>query len=579
MALPHPEDALRALGGTRFDVVVGGQEAGPGAAWLEEAERGGLLRGARAVRVAPARNQVLAGDPEVEEVLRNLEAELVRIQESVQQRSAPGRPGGHGGEADALGSLVSATLAGIGHLQDELVDALESTSEALLSVSRDGVVSYANAQAERTLGRSRSELLGRPVRLVFPFPDDVTAREVERTLLTHASIHREVMIPALRGWFELRVFPSARGLSMYFRDVSDRHRMIEALERTSERLQLALDVSEMGTWELEVESGKLSLSSRAADLLGASRSEAGRPVAAVLQTVAAADRPIAEHLWSGEPGAEVCQFRVERPHEQPRWLEGRGRRCTPPGRPARVLGTLVDATDRMRAARELQQVSDFGEQLMGMVSQDLRTPLATIHNSARLLQTRVADRERAACERILRSVRTADALTHVLLDYTQARVGGGIPIHREPVDPHALLRLIVEEQELAHPDRSAQVETRGSGVLLADPDRLAQAVGHLMANAFRHTPPGGTIEVRSELSDAELTVLVRNPGPGIPAELLPHLFEPFRRAEQVDRPRDARGLGLGLFIVDHIARGHGGRVSARSAPGGLTELELVLPRG
>jgi two-component system sensor histidine kinase MprB len=100
--------------------------------------------------------------------------------------------------------------------------------------------------------------------------------------------------------------------------------------------------------------------------------------------------------------------------------------------------------------------------------------------------------------------------------------------------------------------------------------RLDRAVANLLDNAAKWSPPGATVEVR--LADGEL--IVRDHGPGIADEDLPHVFDRFYRAAAA---RGAAGSGLGLAIVRHVAEGHGGMVVAERAPGGGALLRLALP--
>ena len=116
------------------------------------------------------------------------------------------------------------------------------------------------------------------------------------------------------------------------------------------------------------------------------------------------------------------------------------------------------------------------------------------------------------------------------------------------------------------------------GTAHATGDRLMirRAIGNLLSNACRHTPPGGNVTIELAGPKAGITsIIVRNTGETIPPEHLPHLFERFYRAD-ASRKRDAEGAGLGLAITRSIMRAHGGDTRVRSA-GGVTSFELQLP--
>ena len=137
-----------------------------------------------------------------------------------------------------------------------------------------------------------------------------------------------------------------------------------------------------------------------------------------------------------------------------------------------------------------------------------------------------------------------DRIISVLLDYARLRGGQGLPLHRQPCDLAALVDVVADECEAAHPGR--EVRRRGDGDPLGewDHDRLAQVLANVVANALDHGAPGTPVEVAWHGSERDVVVEVTNAGAPIPPDLLPRLFEPFRRGEWVRR--GARE-GLGLF--------------------------------
>jgi two-component system sensor histidine kinase BaeS len=108
-----------------------------------------------------------------------------------------------------------------------------------------------------------------------------------------------------------------------------------------------------------------------------------------------------------------------------------------------------------------------------------------------------------------------------------------------------------------------------------DPVRIREVLGNLVANALRHTPPGGRIDILARRAagdpSRELELLVRDTGSGIDPELLPHVFDRFARGA------DSGGTGLGLAIARGLVEAHGGTIAAASPPGGGTEIRITLP--
>jgi signal transduction histidine kinase len=130
---------------------------------------------------------------------------------------------------------------------------------------------------------------------------------------------------------------------------------------------------------------------------------------------------------------------------------------------------------------------------------------------------------------------------------------------------------------MSFPDREVRVESNGDGQGEWDTDRVAQVITNLVTNALKYSPEGTPVTVRTRGDSGTVCVEVHNEGDPIPLKIQQHLFEPMRRGdEQADRT--SRSIGLGLFIVDHLIRAHGGTVNVRStAPEGTT-FAVRLPR-
>ena len=144
-----------------------------------------------------------------------------------------------------------------------------------------------------------------------------------------------------------------------------------------------------------------------------------------------------------------------------------------------------------------------------------------------------------------------------------------------PVDVSAMVHELVEEIASAHPDRALRVELEEVGVAWVDRSRIAQMLSNLIANAVEYSPPGEPVVVGVRGDGGRLVFTITNGGEPIPAGVIPHLFEPFVRAN-VERER--KGLGLGLYIASEIARAHGGLISVASSAAKGTTFRVDLPR-
>jgi sigma-B regulation protein RsbU (phosphoserine phosphatase) len=237
----------------------------------------------------------------------------------------------------------------------------------------------------------------------------------------------------------------------------------------------------------------------------------------------------------------------------------------------RALVAVQTELDVQRRAAEERAL--FAEQMIGIVSHDLRNPLSTIQLSATVLKAQeLTPKQHKRVEAILRATSHGTRMISDLLDFTQARLGRGLRLERAEIDPHAVIGQAVDDLRVAHPGRALVLKTSGSGRMLADAQRLAQLLGNLVANAMTHGEAEGTVTVVAAIDERALTLSVHSTGAPIPAAQLPELFEPMTRGSS-----HGEGIGLGLFIVRAIARGHGGDVAVRSTAEDGTTVEVVVP--
>jgi two-component system OmpR family sensor kinase len=157
-----------------------------------------------------------------------------------------------------------------------------------------------------------------------------------------------------------------------------------------------------------------------------------------------------------------------------------------------------------------------------------------------------------------------------------ARLDQGRPVEREDVDLTALLVDVVSDAHVAGPDHPLDLDLPDEPITVSgDNFRLHQVVANLLTNARMHTPAGTHVSVRLVQVDGRARITVTDDGPGIPASLLPSVFDRFARGDD-SRSRAAGSTGLGLAIVSSVVAAHGGVVRVQSAPG-CTEFTVDLP--
>jgi signal transduction histidine kinase len=238
-------------------------------------------------------------------------------------------------------------------------------------------------------------------------------------------------------------------------------------------------------------------------------------------------------------------------------------------------------TSEQRANAEAETANRLKDEFFAMVSHELRGPLQGILGYAHVLTTGQLAPEvvQNASTSIERNGRTLARLIDDMLDVSRI-ITDKLTLDIRATD---LQRVAATALDNARPSATAKEITLhfdadpNSIVILADPNRLQQAMWNLLANSIKFTPPGGTVSVRIQRHEGVVQLTVQDNGIGISPDFLPHAFERLRQAD-VSTTRIHGGLGLGLFIVRHIIELHGGTVTALSdGPGTGATFTITLP--
>jgi len=244
-----------------------------------------------------------------------------------------------------------------------------------------------------------------------------------------------------------------------------------------------------------------------------------------------------------------------------------------------VLQALGTVESQIALAIERDRTDRFREMFIGMLGHDLRNPLSAILTGAQALivNPEVPDRPKQTAERMQRSVHRMSRMVDQLLDYTRARSGGGIPVVLVPADLFAVCREAVQELEQANIGRRFDLLLSGDGDGEWDLDRMSQVFSNLLGNAVAYGRPDQPIRVTLRGGPTAIHGEVLSFGAPIPPPVLPHIFHPFRRANDL-KSTSTSGLGLGLFITREIVRAHGGTISVASSAADGTSFVFEIPR-
>lgn len=246
---------------------------------------------------------------------------------------------------------------------------------------------------------------------------------------------------------------------------------------------------------------------------------------------------------------------------------------------AELIAFHLDAADKLAASEaaliDADEAALLRDQFIAVLGHDLRNPLASIQAGATLLKaTPLNERAVRIVDQMQDSGHRMERLIEDVLDFARGRLGGGLPLQRQAqAELHAVIEQVVQELRTAWPGRTITSDIDVDRPVACDPDRVAQLLSNLVANALTHGAADGEVHVHAHCEGEFFELSVINSGDPIPDHALPNLFKPFTRPK-TDTPQ--AGLGLGLYIASQIARGHAGSLDAESTPE-QTRFRFVMP--
>lgn len=477
-----------------------------------------------------------------------------------------------------------------------VADILERITDGFFALDPQGRFVYVNRSAERILGRTRKELVGWSIWQLFP---EATERRVfrryQKAMAELVTVQFEEMIPSLGRTFRVRLFPSEDGLSVYFRDITEEMQTLEAL-RTSEKQfrQIAENVREV-LYLMTADAEKVLYASPTfEEVWGISRKRLMKDASVWTRTIHPADRDrVLAAIPRMKEGSYEEEYRIVRSDGTLRWVLDR----TFPvrneaGEVYRIVGIAEDITADKQAAEERELLlaqeqasrhaaergAAWREEVLAMVSHDLRNPLNSIHLSASALRDLPLSEEKRVqiLDRILSVSGQMDRLIQMLLDTSRLESGNALPMERSAVDVGGLVQqasTLFQPQVEAKRIRLECELPDGCPRVYADKERILQVFWNLLGNAIKFTPQGGHVLIRAEAEGSTLRFSVNNQGPEIPPEHIERLFEPFWQEKRTER----LGTGLGLPISRAIVQAHGGRIWVESSQARGTSFFFSLP--
>ncbi len=471
-------------------------------------------------------------------------------------------------------------------LAERLTATLESITDGLYTLDRDGRFTYVNPRAQELLQQDADELLGRDVVDAFP---GVSGTEVEtaarRALETNqAVLLDEYHYPPLDTWFQVNFYPSKQGLTVSLRDISDQHRNQQALRERIKELQALTEINALAQ--------RVTDPQELCDLTARMLVEAMRTPMETLVDVTLGDAssgrvvipPDASTLVvpirvDGAPGGEVTiadatgapflaeeESLVRTVAETLGLWEGR----------RRASDALHRVNQELNEANaQLAEAAERKDDLLSMASHELRTPLTPTLGFLEVLQQRgdnLTEEQRLAVRVIRNNTRRMLRLVDDLL--VGSRAASDVLVARpEPVSVRSVLDDVLEELD----DTVAEVRSSiGPDMVSVDPRHLGQILVNLLTNATKYGDPPIVVST-VDAGEGRVRLEVADHGPGVPADFQQRMWYRFEQRDRGDT-RTSSGTGLGLAIIKLLAETNHGDVTYQDGdPGAIFRVGLPAP--
>ncbi|MDA8230466.1 MAG: PAS domain-containing protein [Magnetospirillum sp.] len=468
-------------------------------------------------------------------------------------------------------------------LAGKVASILESTADAVIELSCDWRYVFLNTRARQALETGGS-LLGKSLWDAFPAPlGSVDQTHLRRAMEAREPAEYESYCAPWQRWFHVRAFPSAEGIAIFFRDVTEDKALEEAARRSQALLSQVLELLPVGVWILD-ETGRIVRGNPAGHRIwSGSRYVCMERFGEYKGWFADTGRRVAAEEWGGARAiakgetvlGEVIDIEA---------FDGSRRTILNSALPVRdgakrLVGAIVVNEDvtRLRAATQAAERANLAKsKFLAAASHDLRQPVQSLLFLIDVLATSSAGRQAAKVVGNMR--RSAEALRSILdglLDISKLDVGGITPeIADVPLD--ALLTQMRDEYAPRFAAKGVEfrmVATTAWG--RTDPLLLGRMLRNLLENALKYTERGKVLLGCRRRGD-RVAVVVGDTGVGIAPDKLIDIWEEFYQVANPNRDRRF-GLGLGLAIVRRLAKLLGHRVDARSAAGKGSLFSVELP--
>lgn len=449
------------------------------------------------------------------------------------------------------------------------------------------VTEYANDNILKLWGKTRKEIIGIPQeesrqelglqRQILSRVKDIFKTGEPLTLNEH-----KISTPIADGYFIAMYQPlkndknEVTSILVIIKDITEQVNFKKELLKAKDILKIAMDASEMGSWNIDIESKKVLLSERAQQIYELENNKLSLDEAKSLispDNLTFLTSSIRKALHNKEAFNIEYQIKLNGGKTKTKWLRTAGKAYyNEEGKSVYIAGAVLDITEHKQD--EIRK-NDF----IGMVSHELKTPLTALNAYVQLLQFRLKETENDFITETLNKINIQLRRMSLMIDgflNVSLLESGKILLNKTDFDLVDLIKTIAEENRVILPSHFIQVIGSEGQILNADREKIGNVVNNLISNAAKYSKKESLIAIKCRKGKGELVVSVEDEGIGIKESDIPKLFDRFFRVES-SVTQTIAGFGVGLYICAEVVERHQGRIWAESKFGEGSTFYFSLP--
>jgi PAS domain S-box-containing protein len=472
--------------------------------------------------------------------------------------------------------------------ESELEEILGRVSDAFCTFDGEFRFTYVNDRAEELLQASEDELLGEVPWQLYPEATEIDGiwQTFHTAMETQEPQSYEHYFEPLEFWVDVTVYPSETGLSIYFQEIterkeseSQREAMFRTIRENEERLRLALEAGEMGTWELDLQTEDSPVRSPQHDrIFGYEEPLDDWGLEIFLEHVHPDDRGRVEQRFENafETGTWEFECRIIRADGGRRWIAAQGEFYFDEGEPVRAVGIVQDVTERREYQQKLEKSNKRLERFAYAASHDLQEPLRMVTSYLQLIEGRYDDEldddGREFIEFAVDGAERMRKMINSLLEYSRVETQGD---QFEPIDLDDVIVDVREDLQIQIEETDVEITTRELPCIQGDVSQVRLVFQNLISNAITYSDDSSPrIHIGADRQGQRWVLSIQDDGVGIESDDQERIFDVF---ERVHTNEEYEGTGIGLALCERIVERHSGEIWVESEPGEGSTFSFTLP--